>query len=127
MPIYKILTRVFLYLQHALDVRTMLIRYLSTSVLEPIGRLYEDLKQLAEEEELDGFDWRRLQTITRMKNDCNKSMTVLNDLMTFDKLENGIVAPQFKFKNAWSFLRDTMRPYQLMVHSLIMHILIFTH
>ena len=93
----------------------MLIRYVSSNVLDPLRMVCNGLKVLIAEEEVDHFDLLKLNSLQAMKKHCDDAITVLNDLWTYDKLESGIMETKLKLKNAWSFLRDTMRPYRLPV------------
>ena len=50
-----------------------------------------------------------------MLQSCNSVITILDDMLIFDKLENGIRDIDLKPVKAWSFVRDTIRPFLMRV------------
>jgi signal transduction histidine kinase len=99
----------------------MIIRYVSHGIRNPLDAVLLGLKILYDDMEKTENNWDRLETVQNIKNSCHDAVTVLDDLLTYDKLENGLSeSPPMKIFRAWSFIRDTIRPFQALVRNLIL-------
>eukprot|EP01041_Mallomonas_annulata_P010190 gene10190-21236_t len=99
--------------QQIIDTRAMLIRYISKDVSVPMKKVLHNLKRLADDMNMrTDVGWDELLAVDGMRDTCISAVSALEDLITFDKLENGILDPVMVSMNAWSFLRDIVRPFR---------------
>eukprot|EP01041_Mallomonas_annulata_P005274 gene5274-10554_t len=97
---------------HALDTRKMFIRYASHGIRNPLDVVLLGLKVLYDDMEKTENNWDRLETVQNIKESCNSAITVLDDLLAYDKLESGLSEPSLETFRPWNFLRDTIRPFR---------------
>eukprot|EP01041_Mallomonas_annulata_P010239 gene10239-21355_t len=99
--------------QQIIDTRAMFIRYVSKDVSDPMKKVLHNLKLLADDMEMrTDVTWDDLLAVDRMRDTCMSAVSALENLIIFDKLENGILDPVMVSMNAWSFLRDIARPFR---------------
>eukprot|EP00607_Mallomonas_marina_P005913 CAMPEP_0182425676 /NCGR_PEP_ID=MMETSP1167-20130531/12156_1 /TAXON_ID=2988 /ORGANISM="Mallomonas Sp, Strain CCMP3275" /LENGTH=731 /DNA_ID=CAMNT_0024606595 /DNA_START=187 /DNA_END=2382 /DNA_ORIENTATION=- len=89
----------------------MLMRYVSLDIYQPLRKVFLGLKKLSEVVALRDDDWDEIVAIDRMRDFCNAATSAMDDLLLFDMMENDILEPDMKMINAWSFMRDIVRPF----------------
>ncbi len=95
----------------------MLNRYASNTILKPMKEVYYGLKRVSTEMEAneENEDWDRLLLVIRLRDVCRGAMMTLNDLHMYEKIETCLIESKRTFVNAWSFVRDLTRPFQMKV------------
>ena len=96
----------------------MVIRYASHGIRNPLDVVLLGLKVLYDDMERTENNWDRLETVQNIKESCNAAITVLDDLLAYDQLEDGMTQPNMTMFKAWNFVRDTTRPFRGQVRSL---------
>ena len=51
------------------------------------------------------------ETVTEIKESCDVAVTILDDLLTYEKIEDGFLRLDLKLTNALLFMQQTVRPY----------------
>eukprot|EP01041_Mallomonas_annulata_P016672 gene16672-34697_t len=80
--------------------------YSMKNVLRNLKRLADDMSMRTD------VSWDELLAVDGMRDTCISAVSTLEDLITFDKLENDILDPVMVTMNAWIFLRDIVRPFR---------------
>jgi len=65
---------------------------------------------LTDEKETPRNAFDRLQRIRKLSSECNKAVSTMDDIISFDKMEFSYETPTMSLCKAWSFLRDAVRP-----------------
>ena len=58
-----------------------------------------------------------LETMDDIEHSCDTSLEILNDLLSYEKLDAGILQLERKSVLVYPLLRDTARPFQIQVCS----------
>ena len=89
----------------------MFIRYISNGIRNPLNTALLGLKLLQDDMLRMRDSPERIETVHNIRQSCNHATTILDDLLTYDKLESGITEPEMKPMRAWGFIRDCVRPF----------------
>eukprot|EP01041_Mallomonas_annulata_P010462 gene10462-biopygen5067 len=89
----------------------MFVRYISHEIRTPLNTVFLGLKLLEKEAAERGGDIRTMTTISDIKESCNVSLEILNELLTFDKLESGLMQLEEEPLSPWDFVRDTVKSF----------------
>lgn len=99
--------------EHVLERKRLFLLYVSHGIRTPLNTavlglklLYDELLQIRHED-MEDF----LSTLDEIKTSCSNTITFLDDLLAYDTIEGGISEPNLQVVGAWSFIRDTVRPY----------------
>ena len=97
----------------------MFVRYVSHEIRTPLNTVFLGLKFLRDELAADVMrgerDGSMLATVDDIQSSCEVAVNILNDLLTYEKLEGGILQTQMKRIDACAFVRETVRPFVLQV------------
>eukprot|EP01041_Mallomonas_annulata_P000377 gene377-690_t len=100
------------YVLHVRTTRQLIVT--SQDVSDPMKKVLHNLKLFADDMEMrTDVAWDELLAVDGMRDTCISAVSALENLITFDKLENGILDPVMVSMNAWSFLRDIARPFRV--------------
>jgi signal transduction histidine kinase len=91
----------------------MFVRYIAHEVRTPLNTAIMGLQALAED--LQPVSQENLDTVMEVKDSCNIAVEVLNELLLFDKLENGNLLLEKTTVNALSFIKHTIKPFHMQV------------
>jgi len=97
--------------EHALELKKMFVRYISHEIRTPLNTVFMGLKLLEKEVTAQGANRRTLDTIRDTKEACNVALEILNDLLTFDKLEGGLLKLEEEMLRPWTFVRGAVKPF----------------
>jgi signal transduction histidine kinase len=103
-----------------LDVKRNLIRFLSHEIRTPLNSVNMGLmiikRELAGYEEGRVIDCRDLLSVVEeIENSSSTSLDILNDLLTYEKIDAGILMLQKDIVTAYSIVQESLRPFLLHV------------
>ena len=101
-------------LQHTLIVRQMYTRYISHEIRTPLNTVYMGLGLAAKELGTKNIE-SAMSTITDSQISCDIALDVLNDLLLYDKLENGIMRLDITAHDPVACMSKAVAPFQLQV------------
>ena len=94
----------------------MFVRYISHEIRTPLNVVSMGLQYLKENiSDTNNNSEERVETVTDIQNSLDVSLEVLNDLLLYDKLESGHLQLEFSDIPFYSFVKDTLKPFQLQV------------
>jgi len=93
----------------------MFLKYASSGISSPLKSVSLGLHNICDEMEANCEDWDKLEQFQKMRGSCDAAMLIVDDLLAYDKIENGITNLDKKHFNPWSFLRESIRPFHFTV------------
>ena len=96
----------------------MVSHYASNGIRRPLNSAYIGLKRLQEEMEAKDDDWDKVEKISAIRDSCRSAVAVLDDLAVFDRLEDGVTDRDMQYVDAWSFIRDAVRPFHVLARQI---------
>ena len=103
-----------------LDIKRNLIRFLSHEIRTPLNAvsmgvtvIKRELENHENGKELDGEDI--LKVLEEIDSACNTSLDILNDLLTYEKVDAGILVLEKEVISAFTIVYDCIRPFLLQV------------
>ena len=113
-----------------LDIKRNLIRFLSHEVRTPLNAvsmgvtvIKRELENHENGKELDGEDI--LKVLEEIDSACNTSLDILNDLLTYEKVDAGILVLEKEVISAFTIVYDCIRPFLLQVSLYIFFMLLY--
>jgi signal transduction histidine kinase len=99
-----------------MEERQAFIRYISHEIRTPLNTVFLGMSFIkAEVSTLLEISPEQVEpvidTIDDMSGSCQVALSILNDLLTFDKLESGKMAVELQDTHPWQFFRDTVKPF----------------
>ena len=85
-------------------IKTTMIR---CKVPDPNGTIVQFVEKIVDEK--DGI----VETVELVKESCSIALETLNDMLTFDKIDEKKLALEVEDINVWSFVSETVRPFRL--------------
>ena len=108
-----------LIFQADLEFKRMFVRYISHEVRTPLNTAIMGLHVLAEEMNRNKYiNHDTLDTLNDIKNACDVSVNVLNELLIFDKLESGNLMLEMTRFPVMPFIEEVVRPFQAQVNNI---------
>jgi signal transduction histidine kinase len=108
-----------------LETRLNLIRYVSHEMRTPLNTvsmgmsiLKEEIRDRMQKSGLVNANARiafneMLETVHQINDSCNVAISTLDDLLTFDKIDENKLVIETEEINPWTLLQDTARPFNL--------------
>ena len=101
----------------------MFVRYVSHEIRTPLNTAFLGLTYLKEcmnEQKLptsfqELHDRDMLAAVDDIQSSCEVAVNILNDLLTYEKLEGGILQTQMKRIDAWQLVKDAVNQFKLQV------------
>jgi len=93
----------------------MFIRYISHEIRTPLNTVCLGLKLMFDDFTKHGESRSRLENLSDIRESCDTAVNILNELLTLDKLESGILMLEKKPVLAWSFVSEIVRPFAVQV------------
>ncbi len=94
----------------------MFMRYISHEIRTPLNIVYLGLKVLNNElvdnpsgTEVKDSDY--LSTIKDTQVSCDEAISILNDMLTYDKIENGILEVDLQPISPWALVQGAVVPF----------------
>ena len=110
-----------------LNMKRTLIRFLSHEIRTPLNTVFMGLhiirKKYEEQDDKNNninieFNDETSQLIDEMENACNTSLDILNDLLTYEKIDAGILVLDKVTVDAFSILHESLRSFHLQVQNI---------
>jgi len=96
-----------------LEFKRMFVRYISHEVRTPLNTATMGVQVLTEDLMGAMADNETIQTIVDVKTSMDIAVNVLNELLTFDKLESGTLLLERTELNAMELIEKTVKPFQV--------------
>lgn len=95
------------------------IRYISHEIRTPLNTVFLGMRYTKEELEriaplVPEYIEPIIETVAEVNECCDIALTILNDMLTFDKLEEGKMTLDLKDTDLERFVRDTVNPFQIL-------------
>ena len=105
----------------------MFVRYISHEIRTPLNTVLMGLNLLRDElvKKMDCEDF--MDTIQDIHSSCDIAVHTLNDMLTYDKLENSILVLDKELVPAQSFINDVVRPFCIQVCVSVIHVLLLMY
>eukprot|EP00607_Mallomonas_marina_P002733 CAMPEP_0182439296 /NCGR_PEP_ID=MMETSP1167-20130531/86351_1 /TAXON_ID=2988 /ORGANISM="Mallomonas Sp, Strain CCMP3275" /LENGTH=582 /DNA_ID=CAMNT_0024632967 /DNA_START=852 /DNA_END=2600 /DNA_ORIENTATION=- len=98
--------------QEELEFKRMFVRYISHEVRTPLNTAIMGLQVLAEDLKASQ-DRESMETVSDIHRSCDVAVQVLNELLTFDKLEGGTLMLEKTEVNAMELITDIVHLFQV--------------
>ena len=103
--------------------RRNFIRFISHEIRTPLNSLFMGLKLVRKSVNEGDSKVEMLLTLEQMDEACNVAIETLNDILSFEKLDAGLLRLEKTPVNAHSFIVNTVEPFKLQVLLSVSHIL----
>ena len=97
--------------------------YISHEVRTPLMTVSLGMDFLSNEllvEFNDDHNHSSIKAIKDMKESCVDAIEILNDILTFNKVERGILNVELEPLSSWIFFENIIKPFQLQVSILLL-------
>jgi len=98
------------------------VRYVSHEIRTPLNTVFLGLQLLHDEmtgsaahptAQNSSSTW--IEALDEVRDSCNIALRTLNDLLSMDKLEDGLLKLEKTEEQAWEFIQNTVRPFLIQV------------
>lgn len=101
-------------LEKALDVKRKFVRFISHEMRTPLNTMMMGLKFLEEDMRRSGDSQSRLDAVADIKASCSTGVDTLNELLDYDKHEEGIFSVNKKRAQLiYPFIQETLAPFRI--------------
>ena len=103
--------------QNLLEVKRMFVRYVSHEIRTPLSAVVLGLNYLKKQSESNNstMDEDTIDVVEEVRMSCEAAVDILNDLLTYEKLDGGLLETYFKREPAFEFVRNATKPFKLQV------------
>lgn len=102
----------FVKYEAELEFKRMFVRYISHEIRTPLNTAIMGLQVLTQS--LNTYnDHDNLEVVQDISKSCDIAVNILNELLTFDKLQSGTLLIEKSRVNAMSLVEETVRPFQI--------------
>ena len=98
-----------------LDRKRSFVRTVSHEIRTPLNTVFLGLKLLYEELEKKAEKKDTLEIISDLQRSSDTAVSILDDLLAYEKLEAGILKPEFNKIYISSFLEDSFKLFRVQV------------
>jgi signal transduction histidine kinase len=95
------------------------IRYISHEIRTPLNIVMSGLKVLEEDIYGNGSVEKTMETILDTRSACVIAVDTLSEMLTFDKITQGLMSLEMTTFEVYSFVTECLRPFRLQVFPLI--------
>eukprot|EP01042_Synura_sphagnicola_P036317 gene36317-biopygen2063 len=98
----------------------MFVRYLSHEIRTPLSAVVLGLNYLKRQSESykTTMDQDTIDVVEEVRMSCEAAVDILNDVLTYEKLDGGLMQTYFKHEPAFEFIRNATKPFKLQARSL---------
>ena len=89
------------------------VNYISHEMRTPLNTVFMGIKLLQDDFILNNESQERLDVVSDIKASCDITLSTLNELLTFDKLESGMLKLELNHIPIWDFLVNTVKPFDV--------------
>ena len=95
----------------------MFVRYVSHEIRTPLNTVVLGLNYLKKQSELDDnvMDKDVIDVVEEVRMSCDAAIDILNDLLTYEKLDGGLLQTYFKPEPAFDFVLEVTKAFRLQV------------
>jgi len=95
----------------------MFVRYVSHEIRTPLSAVVLGLNYLKKQSEsrYTTMDQDTIDVVEEVRMSCEAAVDILNDLLTYEKLDGGLLHAYFKREPAFEFTRSATKPFKLQV------------
>ena len=102
-------------MQEAIETKRTFVRHVSHEIRTPLNTVSLGLEVLESEVmKLEGSA-AIIDIITDLKGSTDNAMSMINDLLAYDKVEAGIMALDVSLCGVWSLIEEAVRPFYIQV------------
>jgi len=98
-------------------VKRMFVRYVSHEIRTPLSAVVLGLNYLKKQSrsKYTTMDQDTIDVVEEVRMSCEAAVDILNDLLTYEKLDGGLLETYFKREPAFEFVRNATKPFKLQV------------
>ena len=93
------------------------MRHISHEIRTPLNTVFLGLQVLDQDIKKIGFSKNIISTIKEVQSSCNVSIEVLDEMLLFDKLSEGILKLEKTILPAFQFIQDVINPFYIQVNT----------
>jgi len=95
----------------------MFVRYVSHEIRTPLSAVVVGMNYLKKLFELKyaALDPDTMDVVEEVHMSCEAAVDILNDLLTYEKLDGGLLETYFKRESAYDFVRCAIKPFNQQV------------
>ena len=95
----------------------MFVRYVSHEIRTPLSAVVLGLNYLKKQSESNNstMDQDTVDVVEEVRMSCEAAVDILNDLLTYEKLDGGLLQTYFKHEPAFEFIQNATKPFKLQV------------
>ena len=100
-----------------LNTQKMFVRYISHEIRTPMNIVFAGLKLLDLQLKNETINVEEsLCLVWDTKGAADVALTVLNDMLMFDKIKTGLLVPELSEEEPCAFIEETVSPFQIQVN-----------
>ena len=100
-------------------VQRRFVRYISHEIRIPLNAVCMGLELLWDKVTTGGSSEVLLEVVNDSMTSCDNAVLVLNDLLTFDKMERGALLLELETVDVMSLIRSTVQPFFVQVYHVL--------
>jgi len=104
-------------LQETLEEKRLFVRFVSHEIRTPLNTVFLGLKLLRDEIKSNYSTTHQLETLDEIQQSCDISLNILNDMLSFEKIESGRLVLEEEELNPKALLEETVAPFSIQVVS----------
>jgi len=93
----------------------MFVRYVSHEIRTPLSAVVLGLNYLKKQSNNTTMDQDTIDVVEEVRMSCEAAVDILNDLLTYEKLDGGLLQTYFKHEPAFDFILNATKPFKLQV------------
>ena len=104
--------------QNLLEVKRMFVRYVSHEVRTPLNAVVLGLSYLKKQHQSNQLSMEKevLDVVEEVRLSCEAAVDILNDLLTYEKLDGGLLQTYFKHEPALDLVQIVTKPFRQQVN-----------
>ena len=96
-----------------LEFKRMFVRYISHEIRTPLNTVVLGLQLIQSELATLAAPADLKDAVVDSRTSCDNAVQVLNEFLTFDKLEGGTLVLEVEEINAWPLIQQTIHPFHV--------------
>ena len=101
--------------KEVLETKRMFMRYISHEIRTPMSTIKMGLRLLQKELRKSKANAAHLGTLEDVKTSADIALNILNDMLLYDKIQNGIMKLELSYVRPLTLLRSAIAPFMLQV------------
>ena len=104
-----------MHMQNNAQTCRMFLRFISHQLRTPLNTMYMGLQYLDEDMSRSLETPSRLETIRDIRSSGHAALSILNDMLTYDSIEGGLLTLERKSVSLLNCIQDVLQPLSLQV------------